>query len=345
MDFPQERPFVIAGPCSAESRSQVLEAAAAVKAAGVRYFRAGLWKPRTHPGGFEGLGAEGLPLLADVRRLYGLSVCTEVASAAHVKACLDAGVDMVWIGARTSGNPFLVQEIADTLSGADIPVLVKNPISPDAGLWAGAIERLRLSGVSKVGAVLRGCPVPGGEKYRNQPYWSLSIELRTRFQDIPILADPSHMAGDRAYVRELSQRALDLGLDGLMIESHPEPEKALSDASQQLSPQQLRELLEGLSLPAATSADGDYLQAMDRLRARIDLIDENLLALLRERSDASIAIGRYKKEHGVSILQPGRWETVLGNMLERADALGLSRELIKEVMNAIHADSVRLQER
>lgn len=338
------RPLYVAGPCSAESEQQVLATARAVAGLGVGIFRAGLWKPRTHPGRFEGVGAKGLPWLRRVKEETGLAVCTEVAGAGHVEACLKAGVDLVWIGARTTANPFLVQEIADALAGTGLPVLVKNPVSPEIGLWAGALERLSRAGVGSMGLVHRGFSTSSPSPWRNAPGWAVAIEMRTRFPQLPFLADPSHMAGDRKYVQEIAQRALDLGFDGLMLECHCCPEKALSDALQQLSPEGLRGLLESLKVRTSHSDDEEFQRGMEAFRARIDEIDGNLLQLLRQRMDVSRSIGLYKKKHNVAIVQAGRWEQLLSGMLEQAAALGLSEQTVRTIMTAIHEESVRVQE-
>lgn len=342
--FKEFHPMVIAGPCSAESEAQVLETAAQLAAAGVHVFRAGIWKPRTHPGCFEGVGAPGLPWLQEVQKQYGMKVCTEAASALHVRACLDHGVDMIWIGARTTANPFLVQEIAGALRGTDLPVLVKNPISSDLDLWIGALERLQRAGVRKIGVIHRGFsslrPVP----YRNDPGWRIAIELRTRYPDLPFFADPSHMAGSRKYVPELSQRALDLGLDGLMIESHCRPDCALSDAEQQLTPAELKVLLtERLTVREADTEERVYRENIEQLRARIDILDENLLEILKSRMAVSEEIGQFKKEHNIAILQTRRWDALLDDMIRKGDAEGLNEQFLRSLFGAIHEESIRVQ--
>lgn len=337
-------PCVIAGPCSAETEAQVLDTAAGLKAVGINVFRAGIWKPRSHPGSFEGIGEEGLGWLQKVKSAYGMKVCTEVASAKHVGECLAHGVDMVWIGARTTANPFLVQEIAEALRGTDIPVLVKNPVNPDLDLWIGALERLNRVGITKLGAIHRGVSSSEKLKYRNDPLWSMAVELRARFPEPPIFADPSHMGGSREYLRELSQRALDLGFEGLMIESHCNPECALSDAGQQIEPAALRTLLESLSARSASSPDEEFLAKLSRLRERIDVIDENLIRELSERMKVSSEIGELKRGHGVAIVQPGRWEKVLEKVRALASQYGLDEEFVLGVFDAIHAASVKEQE-
>ncbi|MBQ9185620.1 MAG: chorismate mutase [Bacteroidales bacterium] len=343
--FPEgDRPFVVAGPCSAESRQQVLEAASALRDAGVGVFRAGIWKPRTHPGGFEGVGHDGLAWLADAHRQTGMKICTEVGSADHVRACLDAGVDMLWIGARTTANPFQVQEICDALRGSNLPVLVKNPVSPDLDLWIGAVERLMDAGIGKIGVVLRGFTTLDKTPYRNAPVWEMSTRIRTRLKDVPLFVDPSHMAGAVTYIKELSQRALDLGACGLMIEVHPNPEKALSDARQQLSPSQFAALKASLRVRTNTSSDGEYLRSMEELRSSIDDIDSRLLSLLEERMRVSRSIGALKKEHGISILQTGRWESVMEALRKDAESIGLDKKMVEEIFSVIHDYSVKAQE-
>ena len=341
--FTLPRPMCIAGPCSAETEEQVMETARGLHAFGIHVFRAGIWKPRTHPGSFEGVGTPGLQWLRKVKETFGMKVCTEVASEKHLQDCLRSGVDMVWIGARTSANPFVMQEIADALTGTDIPVLVKNPVSPDLDLWVGALERLNRAGIRKLGVIHRGFSTSASIPYRNDPGWKIAIELRTRYPRMVFFADPSHMGGDRKYLQELSQRAMDLGLDGLMVESHCNPSCAWSDARQQLTPQALRTLLESLIIRDNTSDNEAYREGIDALRARIDVLDESLLRLLGDRMEVSRSIGRYKKDHNVAILQAGRWEQLLSDMVAGAAALGISEEAIRGIMTAIHEESVRVQ--
>ncbi|MEE3465739.1 MAG: bifunctional 3-deoxy-7-phosphoheptulonate synthase/chorismate mutase type II [Candidatus Cryptobacteroides sp.] len=341
--FTLPRPMCIAGPCSAETEEQVMETAKGLHAFGIHVYRAGIWKPRTHPGSFEGVGTPGLKWLRKVKETYGMKVCTEVATEKHVLECIKYGVDVIWIGARTSAIPFLMQEIADALSGTDIPVLVKNPVNPDLDLWIGALERLNRAGIRKLGVIHRGFSTSAPIPYRNDPGWKIAIELRTRYPQLAFFADPSHMAGDRKYLLELSQRAMDLGLDGLMVESHCTPDAAWSDAKQQLTPHDLQNLLESLVIRDNTSDNEAYKEGIDALRTRIDVIDENLLKLLKDRMDVSRRIGQYKKEHNVAILQAGRWEQVLSGMVERGAQLGLSEASIRAIMTAIHDESVRVQ--
>ena len=341
--FTLPRPMCIAGPCSAETEEQVMETAKGLDAFGIHVFRAGIWKPRTHPGSFEGVGTPGLKWLKRVQKELGMKVCTEVASEKHVLHCIKYGVDMLWIGARTSANPFLMQEIADALEGTDIPVLVKNPVNPDLDLWIGALERLNRAGIRKLGVIHRGFSTSAPIPYRNDPGWRIAIELRTRYPQMAFFADPSHMAGDRKYLLELSQRAMDLGLDGLMVESHCDPACAWSDAKQQLTPSDLKTLLESLVIRENTSDNEAYRDGIDALRARIDVLDESLVKLLADRNQVSKLIGQYKKEHNVAILQAVRWEQVLSDMQEKGKALGLSEESISAIFNAIHDESVRVQ--
>lgn len=337
------RPCVVAGPCSAESEEQVMETARGLKAIGINVFRAGIWKPRTHPGCFEGAGVPGLKWMQKVRREYGMRICTEVANERHVFECLKHGVDMVWLGARTTANPFLVQEIAEALRDTDIPVLVKNPVNPDLDLWIGAFERLAAQGVRKLGAIHRGVSSVSKIKYRNLPQWEMAVELRSRYPELPMFADPSHMGGKREYLFELSQRAMDLGLDGLMIESHCDPSCALSDAAQQLTPSALIELLESLVVRDAMTSDEEFNEKLSRLRAQIDVLDENLIFTLASRMKVSRSIGDLKKENSVAIVQPSRWDEVLDKAAASAAAYGLDTEFIKRIFNTIHEASVAEQ--
>lgn len=336
--------MIIAGPCSAETQEQVLNTARRLSQIGVKVFRAGIWKPRTHPGCFEGVGPEGLKWLGKVKTSFGMKVCTEVANARHVEDCLKAGIDMLWIGARTTANPFLVQEIAEALSGTDIPVLVKNPVSPDPELWIGAIERLLACGVSKIGVIHRGFSSVEELKYRNDPKWQIAVEFRTSHPEIPFFCDPSHIAGDKALVREIAQRALDLGLDGLMIESHCQPVMALSDASQQLTPDELSVLLSELVVRNEDSDSSAYKDNIEQLRSRIDLTDEQILRLLASRMHLCRQIGEYKRANNISILQTSRWEKVLSSVVAKGKELGLSEDFVMQIFNTIHETSVQIQD-
>lgn len=336
-------PVLIAGPCSAESLEQVLAVADALQRSGIDFFRAGIWKPRTRPGQFEGVGESGLEWLIEVRKRYGLKVCCEVASASHVEACLRYGVDMFWIGARTTANPFQVQDIAESLRGTDVPVYVKNPVSHDLNLWCGAIERLSGCGVSSLGAIHRGVSTTSRIEYRNDPAWDMAAGLRERFPQLPLICDPSHIAGDASYVTELGQRALDIGFDGLMVEVHHHPEKALSDARQQLTPEQFACMLRNLTVRTGNPADAVFSEKLEQLRATIDDIDENILSLLGQRMAVSEEIGRLKNIGNVPILQSGRWEEVLSRAVYLGVRSGLSEEFIRSIFSAIHKESISRQ--
>ena len=342
--FTEPRPSVIAGPCSAETKEQVMETAKGLKELGINVFRAGIWKPRTHPGSFEGIGVEGLGWMQQVKKEYGLKISTEVASERHVYECIKFGVDLVWLGARTTANPFLVQEIADALKGTDIPVLVKNPVNPDLDLWIGALERLNRAGIKKLGVIHRGFSTFEKIRYRNDPQWQVAIELRSRYPELPFFVDPSHMAGCREYIREISQRSLDLGFEGLMIESHCNPSAALSDARQQLTPEQLSDLLYNqIKVKDKDSDAPEWKENIDQLRAKIDVIDENILYALASRMKVSRKIGEYKKANNVAILQTSRWDAVLEKVVEKGEEYGLNDRFIKTVFNAIHEASVEVQ--
>lgn len=342
--FTEPRPSVVAGPCSAETEEQVMETAKGLRELGINVFRAGIWKPRTHPGSFEGVGAPGLKWMQRAKKEYGLKIATEVASEKHVFECLKYGVDLVWLGARTTANPFLVQEIADALQDTDIPVLVKNPVNPDIDLWIGALERLNRAGIKKLGVIHRGFSTVDKIKYRNDPQWQMAIELRSRYPELPFFVDPSHMAGCKDYIRDLSQRSLDLGFEGLMIESHCNPSVALSDAKQQLTPSELRNLLENQITVRDTDSDSkEWKENIDQLRAKIDILDENLLYTLGARMKVSQKIGEYKKNSNVAILQTSRWDEVLAKVVAKGAEYGLPEDFLKDVFNAIHEVSVEIQ--
>ncbi len=342
--FTEPRPSVVAGPCSAESEEQVMETAKGLREMGINVFRAGIWKPRTHPGCFEGVGAEGLGWLQKVRDEYGLKISTEVASEKHVMECIRHGVDLVWLGARTTANPFLVQEIADALKGTDIPVLVKNPVNADLDLWIGALERLNRAGIKKLGVIHRGFSTFDKIKYRNDPQWQVAIELRSRYPELPFFVDPSHLGGSKDYIPEISQRSLDLGFEGLMIESHCNPSVALSDAKQQLTPAELRDLLYNQVVVRDKDSDApQWKENIDQLRAKIDIIDENILYALDSRMNVSRQIGEYKKENNIAILQTSRWDKVLSKVVEKGKDYGLTEKFLKDVFTAIHEASVEVQ--
>ena len=341
--FTLPRPFVIAGPCSAESEEQLMDTARQLRAQGINVLRAGIWKPRTHPGCFEGAGPEGLKWLKKAKNELGLKVCTEVANEKHVFECLKMGIDMVWIGARTTANPFLVQEIAEALKDTDIAVLVKNPVNPDIDLWIGALERFSAQGIRKLGVIHRGFTSLEEKKYRNSPQWQLAIELRSRYPELPFFCDPSHMAGCREYIPELSQKALNLGFDGLMVESHRDPSCALSDAKQQFTPDDLMDMIRSLTVRERDTDDREYKENITELRARIDSCDDALLRILGSRMQVSRKIGRYKKENNIAIIQAARWDSLLEQVYKTADIYDLDHEFIAKVFNAIHEASVQEQ--
>ena len=342
--FTEPRPSVVAGPCSAETEEQVLETAKGLKELGINVFRAGIWKPRTHPGCFEGVGIPGLKWLQKVQKEYGLKVAVEVANEKHVYECLKHGVDVVWIGARTTANPFLVQEIADALAGSDVPVLVKNPVNPDLDLWIGALERLYGAGIRKLGVIHRGFSTFDKIRYRNDPHWDIAIELRSRFPKLPFFVDPSHMGGSRDYIQEISQRSLDLGFEGLMVEAHCNPSAALSDSKQQLTPEQLKDMLHNnIVVRDADSESKEWKENIYQLRAKIDVIDENILYALGSRMQISRRIGEYKKDNNVAIVQASRWDSILDKVIEKGHEYGLSEKFLKDVFNAIHEASVEVQ--
>jgi len=342
--FTEPRPSVVAGPCSAESEEQVMETAKGLRELGINVFRAGIWKPRTHPGSFEGIGVPGLKWMQRAKKEYGLKIATEVASEKHVFECLKHGVDLVWIGARTTANPFLVQEIADALADTDIPVLVKNPVNPDIDLWIGALERLNNAGIKKLGVIHRGFSTVEKIKYRNDPQWQMAIELRSRYPELPFFVDPSHMGGAKEYILELSQRSLDLGFEGLMIESHCNPSCAMSDAKQQLTPEELRDMLYNKVIVRDADSDAkEWKENIDQLRAKIDIIDENLLYTLASRMKISRQIGEYKKNNNIAILQTSRWDSLLAKVVEKGKEYGLPKGFVEDVFNAIHETSVEVQ--
>lgn len=340
-----QRPIVIAGPCSAESEEQMLATAKGLAGSHVTVFRAGIWKPRTRPGSFEGFGSQALDWLRTVKRETGLWTATEVASPKHVYEALRTQVDLIWIGARTSANPFAVQEIADALKGVDIPVLVKNPVNPDVDLWQGAIERLADTGLHRLGAIHRGFSSSGKSPYRNEPQWQLPIELRRRLPDLPMFCDPSHIAGNTLWIEDLVLRAISLDYHGLMIETHCNPAVAMSDAKQQLTPEQLCKLLAHVVVPQTTSESPDFQRQLNELRTDIDECDRELLELLAKRMDIVLQIGQIKKENNISVLQTGRWDAIVKRIHERADQYHFSTEFVDKVFKAIHQESIDKQQR
>ena len=334
-----KRPIVIAGPCSAESREQVLETAASLAAKGIKIFRAGIWKPRTKPGGFEGVGAVGLPWLKEVKQTTGMLTATEVATPYHVFEAIKAGIDILWIGARTVANPFAMQELADALKGTDIPVLIKNPVNPDLELWIGAIERMYRAGITNLGVIHRGFSSYEKKLYRNLPLWHIPIELKRRYPNITVFCDPSHIGGKRELVAPIAQQALDLKFEGLIIESHCNPDCALSDAAQQITPDVLDYTLNMLVI----RENGQTTENINILRKQIDEIDEKLLTILAKRMRISKEIGIYKKEHNMPILQSGRYNDILENRAKQGEALNLSGDFVTEITKAIHEESVKVQ--
>lgn len=336
-------PFLIAGPCSAESPEQLLTVARAVKALGIRVMRAGVWKPRTRPNSFEGKGAEAFQWVKDVSKETGIAFATEVATPAHVQLACEAGVEILWIGARTTVNPFAVQEIADALKGINKIVLVKNPINPDLALWIGALERVHRSGINQLGAIHRGFSSFQKSRFRNQPLWQIPLELKVTYPEIPLLADPSHIAGNRDMIFEVSQKALDLDYDGLMIETHPDPDHALSDAQQQITPTALADILRQLRVSDRSSSNVVFINRLESLREKIDNIDQELVEMLSLRMKLTEKIGDYKKENQVTVFQLERWNEIMSTRPEWAKLAQLNPEFIRELYKIIHDESIRIQ--
>jgi chorismate mutase len=340
----EAEPLVIAGPCGAESFDQLHRTAGELKALHrISLLRCGVWKPRTRPNDFEGKGEDALKWLRDIRAEFGLPFAVEIATAGHAELALKYGVDVVWLGARTMANPFSVQEVADSLRGTDIPVLVKNPIHDDLNLWIGGIERVCNAGITKIAAVHRGFHFYGRTKYRNRPLWQIPIELRTIFPDLPILCDPSHISGNRDLIPQVSQKALDIGMDGLMIESHYDPAVALSDARQQLTPSDLGDLLAKLVVRRPRSADPEFTDRLHELRKVIDEIDDELLNLLKKRLQIVERIGEFKKAHNITIFQLERWQEILRTRGQWADKLGIQRQHVEKICQLLHEESIRVQ--
>lgn len=344
-EVPDKPPIIMAGPCSAETEEQVLSTAKELNDFGIHIFRAGIWKPRTRPSAFEGVGVEGLPWLKKVKEQYGMLTAVEVANVKHVYESLKAGIDILWIGARTSANPFAVQEIADSLRGVEIPVMVKNPINPDIELWIGALERLNQAGIRKLAAIHRGFSVYTKSLYRNNPQWQVPIELRRRIPELPIITDPSHICGSRDLLFEISQKALDLSFDGLIIESHINPDKALSDAKQQLKPCALKELLDNLILRKSDIENTMLMTTIEELRNEIDKYDDKILDIFENRMKIAEKIGEYKKKNNITILQSSRWDELLHKRIETAAKKGLSEEFVIKVFRAVHQESINVQTR
>ncbi len=346
IDRPAGQPLIIAGPCSAETEAQVLQAARDLAQLGkVHLFRSGIWKPRTRPGSFEGIGTEGLSWLKRVKEETGLKVTTEVASTQHVFEALKYGIDVVWLGARTTVNPFSVQEVADALRGVDIPVMIKNPINPDLKLWIGAIERIYAAGISRIAVIHRGFSYHGDTKYRNVPRWQIPIELKRRFPELEIVVDNSHICGNRHMLQAVAQKALDLNYAGIMTEVHPDPDNAWSDAAQQITPETFGKLVEQLVFRAATTDDPEFLEHIDHLRHEIDELDEELLNLLGRRMLIAESIGRYKKRNNIAILQTNRWNEILERTAALGKTKGLSKTFVETILRAIHQESINHQEK
>ena len=344
-DFQLNHPLVIAGPCSAETEDQVLKIAHELKNSDVSIFRAGIWKPRTRPGGFEGVGEIGLKWLQKAKAETGLLMATEVATAAHVKLALEHDIDVLWIGARATVNPFAVQEIADALQGTDKIVLLKNPVNPDLSLWIGGLERLYNANIKKLGVIHRGFSTYEKTKYRNNPEWQIAIDLQNRFPDLPLICDPSHITGKRDMIQEVSQQALDLNYDGLIIETHIDPDNAWSDAAQQVTPATLKQMFINLRVRKISDDESEYNQKMAKLRMQIDEFDGKLLEILGNRMKVADKIGLLKKEKNVAILQNQRWNEILGKMILEGEEKGLSNEFVMHLFKAIHQESITHQEK
>ncbi len=344
-EFNLTHPLVIAGPCSAETEEQVLKIAHELKNSDVSVYRAGIWKPRTRPGGFEGVGEIGLKWLQKAKAETGLLMATEVANAAHVKLALEHDIDILWIGARTTVNPFAVQEIADALKNTDKIVLVKNPVNPDLALWIGGVERLYNAGIKKLGVIHRGFSTYDKTKYRNNPEWQIAIELQNKFPDLPLICDPSHITGKRDMILEVSQQALDLNYDGLIIETHTDPDNAWSDAPQQVTPDALKRICKDLRIRKMTDEADDYTQKLGVLRTQIDEIDSKLLEILGKRMKIADKIGALKKEKNVAVLQNQRWNEILGKMVLEGEQKGLTEEFVLKMFKAIHQESIGHQEK
>jgi chorismate mutase len=339
-----KRPLIIAGPCSAETEEQVLETAVRLHKTGkVDMMRAGIWKPRTRPGSFEGIGTKGLPWLQQARKLTGMPMTVEVATAKQVENALHFEIDVLWIGARTTVNPFSVQEVADALRGVDVPVLIKNPINPDLELWIGAVERVAKAGIKQIGLIHRGFSSYGNTEYRNAPMWHLAIEMKRRNPEMMMINDPSHICGRCDILQDVAQKAIDLDYDGLIIESHINPDKAWSDAKQQITPERLAEMLDNLVWRKENNASPEYHAALEKLRQQINHLDDELLQVVGQRMKIAEKIGQYKKENNITILQTNRWNEILERAFQKGDKLGLSKEFITKYFDAMHMESINHQ--
>lgn len=339
----KQKPFIIAGPCSAETEAQVLEVAKQLQPLQPQLFRAGIWKPRTRPGAFEGVGKTGLQWLQQVKQQFGYKTTVEVATAQHVEECLKYDIDVLWIGARSTVNPFTVQEIADALKGVDIPVMIKNPVNPDLNLWVGAIERIYYAGIQKIIAIHRGFSAFDKSKYRNEPMWEIPIELKRIFPELFLICDPSHITGKRENIAAVAQKAMDLNFDGLMVETHFDPDNAWSDKEQQITPQRLKKIIDQLIIRETTSDDVFFNKTLEELREIIDKIDDELVKTLRERMNIVEQIGLLKKENNITILQPERWAEIFNTRQDLAKQLQLNPETVYHIFQLIHKESIRRQ--
>ena len=340
----KKRPLIISGPCSAETEEQVLQTAQRLAETGkVDALRAGIWKPRTKPGLFEGIGVKGLPWLLQAKKITGLPVAVEVATAKHVEDALQFGVDILWIGARTTVNPFSVQEVADALRGTDVPVLVKNPINPDIELWSGAIERLQKAGVNEIGMIHRGFSNYGNTEFRNAPMWHLPIEMKRRYADMLLICDPSHICGNRQNLQSVSQKSIDLDFGGLMLETHVDPDNAWSDAKQQVTPERFSEILDALVWRSENTTKEEFITALAALREQINHIDDELMMLIGQRMKIADNIGAYKRDNNITILQTNRWNEILDRAVRKGEELGLSKEFIVRYFDAVHLESISHQ--
>lgn len=344
-DFGLNHPLVIAGPCSAETEAQVLTIAHQLKDSDAKVLRAGIWKPRTRPGNFEGVGALGLKWLQKAKQETGMLIATEVANANHVDLALQHDVDILWVGARSTVSPFIVQEIAEALKGTDKTVLIKNPVNPDLGLWLGAVERFYTADVKNLGVIHRGFSTYEKTRYRNNPEWQIAIDLQNRFPDLPLILDPSHIAGRRDIIFDLCQTALDLNYDGIMVETHHTPDKAWSDAAQQITPETLIQYTKDLIIRKEVGEAVEFKNKINTLRTKIDVIDHQLIDMLGKRMDVADDIGVLKREHNVAVLQSKRWNEILGKMILQGEEKQLSEEFILRVFKAIHQESINHQEK
>lgn len=341
--YSENQPLLIAGPCSAETEDQVVKIAHQLKASGTSVLRAGIWKPRTRPGNFEGVGAIGLKWLQRAKEETGLKTTTEVATPHHVELALEHDVDILWIGARTTVNPFIIQDLANALKGTDKPILVKNPVNPDLSLWIGAVERFYKAGIENLGVIHRGFSIYEKSKYRNNPQWQIPIDLQDRFPDLPLILDPSHIAGRRDLIADLCQTGLDLNYDGFMVESHYDPDNAWSDAAQQITPETLIQIYNHLKIRKTTDSASEYNSSLQLLRSHIDVIDHKLIELMGKRMKTAEEIGKLKKSHNVAVLQSKRWNEILGKMIMEGKQEDLSEEFIIKLFKAIHQESIQHQ--